>query len=233
MTRSPTCTGGLSDNRTLGVLDRALGSWLYRRVSCWACIRSVSTNGSWAPVTWSLRVHISVVDVYWFVLPVPLPLDTTIGAVDRVGKSVVDLGWIPSSPVSGYRLGSRESVRLGRFHLSRDSLSYPSTRELGRRVSCVVSLCILVCITCALTARHYNWRWATSGIVFLCCAVLSCECRMYVFAVKSVLDLSRFDWRFVLVLAGTPSTTDVRTWVVNWALACVTLNIKYSCWILS
>ena len=30
--------------------------------------------------------------------------------------SVVDLGWIPSSPVPGYRLGSRESVRLGRFH---------------------------------------------------------------------------------------------------------------------
>ena len=32
------------------------------------------------------------------------------------GTSVVDLGWIPGSPVPGYRLGSRESVRLGRFH---------------------------------------------------------------------------------------------------------------------
>ena len=30
--------------------------------------------------------------------------------------SVVDLGRSPSSPVPGYRLGSRESVRLGRFH---------------------------------------------------------------------------------------------------------------------
>ena len=29
---------------------------------------------------------------------------------------VVDLGWILSSPIPGYRLGSRESVRLGRFH---------------------------------------------------------------------------------------------------------------------
>ena len=29
---------------------------------------------------------------------------------------VVDLGRDPSSPVPGYRLGSRESVRLGRFH---------------------------------------------------------------------------------------------------------------------
>ena len=107
------------------------------------------------------------------------------------GHSVVDLGRGLSSPVPSYRLGSRESVRLGRFHLSRDSLSYPSTRELGRRVSCVVSLCILVCITCALTARHYNWRWATSGIVFF--VLCSFELRVLnVFAVKSVLDLSRF-----------------------------------------
>ena len=30
--------------------------------------------------------------------------------------SVVDLGRGPSSPVPGYRLGSRESVRLGGFH---------------------------------------------------------------------------------------------------------------------
>ena len=30
--------------------------------------------------------------------------------------SVVDLGRDPSSPVPGYRLGSRESARLGRFH---------------------------------------------------------------------------------------------------------------------
>ena len=30
--------------------------------------------------------------------------------------AVVDLGRDPSSPVPGYRLGSRESVRLGRFH---------------------------------------------------------------------------------------------------------------------
>ena len=30
--------------------------------------------------------------------------------------SVVDLGRGPGSPVPGYRLGSRESVRLGRFH---------------------------------------------------------------------------------------------------------------------
>ena len=29
---------------------------------------------------------------------------------------VVDLGRDPSSPVPGYRLGSRKSVRLGRFH---------------------------------------------------------------------------------------------------------------------
>ena len=30
--------------------------------------------------------------------------------------AVVDLGRGPGSPVPGYRLGSRESVRLGRFH---------------------------------------------------------------------------------------------------------------------
>ena len=39
-----------------------------------------------------------------------------IGIAGLMGKNVVDLGWIPGSPVPGYRLGSRESVRLGRFH---------------------------------------------------------------------------------------------------------------------
>ena len=34
----------------------------------------------------------------------------------RLDPFVVDLGRDPSSPVPGYRLGSRESVRLGRFH---------------------------------------------------------------------------------------------------------------------
>ena len=48
----------------------------------------------------------------WFILPNFMNLEPK----NKVGKSVVDLGQGPGSPVPGYRLGSRESVRLGRFH---------------------------------------------------------------------------------------------------------------------